>query len=85
MNYDSILLPISLSEDLGCKQVNPTLGNLSKKWVHWIDTSWNQSKIKQPGFGGGGAWVAQSVKHPTSAQVMILWFLSSRALPQALC
>ena len=24
-----------------------------------------------------GAWVAQSVKHPTSAQVMILWFVSS--------
>ena len=25
----------------------------------------------------GGAWVAQSVKHPTSAQVMISWFVSS--------
>ena len=24
-----------------------------------------------------GAWVAQSVKHPTSAQVMISWFVSS--------
>ena len=25
----------------------------------------------------GGAWVAQSVKCPTSAQVMISWFVSS--------
>ena len=25
----------------------------------------------------GGAWVAQSVKRPTSAQVMNLWFVSS--------
>ena len=25
-----------------------------------------------------GAWVAQSVKHPTSAQVMISWFVGSR-------
>ena len=25
-----------------------------------------------------GAWVAQSVKHPTSAQVMILRFMGSR-------
>ena len=25
-----------------------------------------------------GAWVAQSVKHPTSAQVMISWFMSSK-------
>ena len=24
-----------------------------------------------------GAWVAQSVKHPTSAQVMISWFVGS--------
>ena len=24
-----------------------------------------------------GAWVAQSVKHPTSAQVIISWFTSS--------
>ena len=23
-----------------------------------------------------GAWVAQSIKHPTSAQVMTLWFVS---------
>ena len=23
-----------------------------------------------------GAWVAQSIKHPTSAQVIISWFLS---------
>ena len=26
----------------------------------------------------GGTWVAQSVKHPTSVQVMISWFVSSR-------
>ena len=26
---------------------------------------------------GPGAWVAQSVKHPTSAQVMISWLVSS--------
>ena len=25
----------------------------------------------------GGTWVAQSVEHPTSAQVMISWFVSS--------
>ena len=24
-----------------------------------------------------GAWVAQAVKHPTSAQVMVSWFMSS--------
>ena len=24
----------------------------------------------------GGTWVAQSAKHPTSAQVMISWFMS---------
>ena len=24
-----------------------------------------------------GAWVAQSVKHPTLAQIMVLWFTSS--------
>ena len=32
----------------------------------------------------GGAWVAQSVEHPTSAQVMILQFLGS-SLSRALC
>ena len=26
---------------------------------------------------GRGAWVAQSVEHPTSAQVMISWFMRS--------
>ena len=25
----------------------------------------------------GGTWVAQSVQHPTSAQVMTLWFMGS--------
>ena len=29
---------------------------------------------------GQGAWVAQSVGHPTSAQVMISWFMSSSPL-----
>ena len=32
-----------------------------------------------------GAWVAQSVEHPTSAQVMISWFMSlSQALGSVL-
>ena len=26
-----------------------------------------------------GTWVAPSVKHPTSAQIMISWFLSSNS------
>ena len=26
-----------------------------------------------------GAWVAQLVEHPTSAQIMILWFVSLRS------
>ena len=36
-------------------------------------------KKSEPAFKkqiSGGAWVAQSMKHPVSAQVMILWLVS---------
>ena len=35
------------------------------------------SKVGDKNMSCWGTWVAQSVKHPTSAQVMISWFLSS--------
>ena len=35
------------------------------------------SSLKRKKWGGGGAWVAQSLEHPTSAQVMIPCFVGS--------
>ena len=38
--------------------------------------SWDQHRVRNRPFRG--AWGAQSVKRPTSAQVTISWFVSSR-------
>ena len=40
-----------------------------REWFVWQE----KKKAKEV----GGAWVAQLVEHHTSAQVMILWFMSS--------
>ena len=37
--------------------------------------AWDRSLLKPP--EGWGAWVAQSVRRPTSTQVMISWFVGS--------
>ena len=58
------------SRHVGYLQVNVITKRVRDLFIeNYTEQNWKR-KLR-------GAWVAQSVKHPTSAQVMILWFMSS--------
>ena len=62
----------SSGHDLEVREFKPHMGLSALS----VEPASNLSKINIKKNNNRDAWVAQSVRHPTSAQVMISWFMS---------
>ena len=69
-------MSVGSSHDLTVRAIEPHAG------LH-VESAWDSLSLevnklkKMKKHKNGGIWVAQSVKHPTSAQVIISWLMGS--------